>query len=103
MPLRRPRPSVPRAVRGCSGVPTYFFQMGNIVGGIIGWADGRLGRGNTPRAWISIAAGLVLSALSWWNYADFWKGYSALSGAAIGYAGGLFLRRILFETPHRPS
>ena len=67
------------------------FQIGSIIGAVVGWINGRTGDARGAMFSLPLAALLLLFSVL--NYVDAAAIFNTLAGLAMGYGLAFFLRR----------
>ncbi len=74
-----------------------YFQLGSMIGAVLGWMHGRPGRGDARGAWTSLPMGGGFAVMGWIGYPRLGMIFPLLSGLALGYGVAFLIRRTQSE------
>jgi hypothetical protein len=69
-----------------------YFQLGTIIGAVVGWVDGRPGRGDPRAAIVALPVGATLICVGW-ALPQHALVLTSLGAIAIGYGLAFVVRR----------
>jgi hypothetical protein len=71
---------------------SVYFQLGTIIGAVLGWIDGRPGRGDPRAAIVALPMGATLLCVGW-VLAQHALVLTSLGAIALGYGLAFVVRR----------